>query len=84
MKKNNFQNKLSYESEADVLMLEVSSRPIDHAKEVGNIVVHFTKNDTPVLFEILDASRFFKKTENLFKKSGIPLHKSRKHVTIAR
>ena len=83
MKKNNFQNKLSYEPEADVLMLEVSKRPINHAREVGNIVVHFTEDNTPVLFEILEASRFFKKAENLLEKSGIPLHKPRKLVAIA-
>lgn len=75
MKKNNLKNKISYEPEADVLMMEISGQPIDHAKEIGNIVVHFTKNDVPVLVEILEASKFFRKAKNLLEKRGIPLEK---------
>lgn len=37
-------------------MLEVSDEPIDYAQEVGPIIVHFTKDDTSVPLEILDAS----------------------------
>ncbi len=64
-------NKISYESEADVLSVESSNKPIDYAKEIGNVVVHFTKKDEPVLFEILDASKFFAKAGNVMKKSGV-------------
>jgi len=32
--------------------------------------VHFTKKDEPVLFEILDASKFFTKAGSIMKKSG--------------
>lgn len=70
MIKNNKKNKISYESEADVLTVEASSRPIDHAMEIGNVVVHFTKKDELVLFEILDARKFFTKAGGLMKKSG--------------
>jgi hypothetical protein len=70
MVKNNKKNKISYESEADVLTVEASNRPIDYAMEIGNIVVHFTKKDEPVLFEILDASKFFTKAGNIMEKSG--------------
>ena len=76
MKKNNPKSKLSYEPEADVLMLEISGQPINHAKEVGNVVIHFTKNNIPVLFEILEASRFLARAEHLLKKSGIGLKKT--------
>lgn len=62
--KNN-KSKISYESEADVLTYELTSQPIDYAEEVGNIVVHFTKNNKPVLVEILEASKFLKKAEKL-------------------
>ena len=70
MAKSNKKNKISYESEADVLMVESSNKSIDYAKEIGNVVVHFTKKDEPVLFEILDASKFFTKAGSIMKKSG--------------
>ena len=70
MAKNNKKNKISYESEADVLTVEASSKPIDYAMEIGNVVVHFTKKDEPVLFELLDASKFFTKAGSIMKKSG--------------
>ena len=58
-KKNN--TKISYDSEADVLSMESVGRTvIDHAEEMGNLVVHFSKQNKPVLVEILDASLLFK------------------------
>lgn len=49
----------SYEPEADVLSVEISREaPIDFAKELGNVVVHFTKHNVPVLIEVLNASQF--------------------------
>ncbi len=70
MAKNNKKNKISYESEADILTVESSNKPIDYAKEIGNVVVHFTKTDEPVLFEILNASKFFTKARAVMKKGG--------------
>ena len=69
MKKNKIQPKISYEPEADVLMWEITNQPIDYAKEIGDVVVHFTKNNTPVLIEILEASKFLSKTKGLIKDS---------------
>ena len=66
MKKNK-KIKIDYEPEADVLSWEVSAKPIDFAKEIGNAVIHFTKDNTPVLFEILEASRFLKEAEGLIR-----------------
>jgi len=63
MKKNN--PKISYEPEADVLMWEVSNKPIDHAQEIGNVVVHFNKKNNPVMIEILEASDFLKKAKKM-------------------
>ena len=40
--RNKNKTKISYEPEADVLMWEITDKPIDFAKEIGNIVVHFT------------------------------------------
>ena len=65
--KNNSKTKISYEKEADVLTWELTDKPIDYAKEIGNIVVHFTKDNNLVLVEFLDASKFLVKAENLVK-----------------
>ena len=64
-------NKISYEPQADVLMWEISDKPIDYAKEVGNVVVHFTKNNAPVLIEFLEATKFVTKARDLLAKNGI-------------
>lgn len=52
--------KVSYDSDADVLTVAgaVKGR-IDHARELGNFVVHFTKDDRPLLIEVLEASKVF-------------------------
>ena len=68
--KNNKEIKISYEPEADVLTYEITNQQIDYAEEVGNFVVHFTKNNMPVLVEILEASKFLKKAEKLTGKTG--------------
>ncbi len=73
--KRNTKVKISYEPKADVLMWEISDKPIDFAKEIGNVVVHFTKNNMPVLIEILEASKFLARTKHLIKESKIPLRK---------
>ena len=70
MKNNKRAAKISYEPEADVLMWEISKQPIDSAKEIGNVIVHFNKNQSPVLLEILDASKFLSKAKNLIAKNG--------------
>jgi len=65
MKRNNGSMKISYEPEADVLRVETGRRPIEYATEVGNVVVHFSPDGTPVYFEILEASKFLKKALSL-------------------
>ncbi len=62
--------KISYEPEADVLTWELSGQKIHSAQEMGNVVVHFTKNDQPVLVEILEASRFLSKAKRLVEKKS--------------
>ena len=49
---------IRYDKEEDILVIKVSDEPIDYAEEIGSIIVHFTKNDKAVLFEILDATEF--------------------------
>ena len=50
--------RMTYDSQVDILLVETSKRPIDHARELGPVIVHFTKDDKPVALEILDASQF--------------------------
>lgn len=73
--------KISYEPEADVLTWELSDKDIYSAKEMGNVVVHFTKNDLPVLVEILDASNFLLQAKRLIHKE--PKIVMRKRLALA-
>ncbi|MBI4050523.1 MAG: DUF2283 domain-containing protein [Candidatus Doudnabacteria bacterium] len=57
--------KISYEPEADVLSWEITGEPIDYAKEIGNVVVHFSKKNVPVLVEILEATKFLTRARRL-------------------
>ena len=51
---------ISYDSDADVFAVRNAGKiRIDHARELGNFVVHFTKDDKPVLIEVLEASKVF-------------------------
>ena len=64
MKKQKF--KISYEPEADVLTWETGKNEnIDYAQEIGNVVVHFSKKNNPVLIEILEASKFLNQAKRL-------------------
>lgn len=73
--KDKAETKISYEPEADVLMWEISGKPIDFAKEIGNVVVHFTKNSIPVLIEILEASKILAKAKSLIKRNKLSIKK---------
>lgn len=57
--------KLKYSRAEDILLITVSEDPIDYAEEVGSIIVHFTKDEKPVLLEILDASEFLAETTKI-------------------
>jgi len=48
--------KVSYNKEVDALLVQVGKGKIDHAEEMGPLIVHFTKGGKPILLEILDAS----------------------------
>jgi len=50
--------RLGYDREKDILLIEVSRKPVDHAEEVGPLIIHFSKQNHPVLIEVLDASDF--------------------------
>jgi len=50
--------KIKYSKDVDALLIELSNKPIDHAEEEGQVIVHFSKKGEPVLLEILDAREF--------------------------
>lgn len=65
--------KISYDSEADVLALAGSAKGIvDHACELGNFIVHFTKDDQPLLIEVLEASKIFNASAKPVRKMAAP------------
>ncbi len=50
--------KVRYDREEDILIVRTSDESIDYAEEIGPIIVHFTKEGKPALFEIMDATEF--------------------------
>ena len=68
MKKSNIT--ITYDPEADVLSWEIARKAkIDYAYELGNIVVHFTKNHIPALLEMLEASKLLKQSQRAIRKA---------------
>ena len=72
MKNKIKKTKLGYDPEADVLRVEISDKPIDHAKEMGNFVVHFSSQGLPVYLEILEAKKFLLLSKQILGKAGVP------------
>jgi len=60
--------KLKYDPDSDVLMWETSGRDIDYATQVANVVIHFSKENIPVLIEILEATKFITETKKILSK----------------
>lgn len=57
--------KLKYDPDSDVLMWETSGRDIDYATQVANVIIHFSKENIPVLIEILEATKFITETKKV-------------------
>lgn len=72
---NSKKSLFQYDPEADVLAWEITGRPIEYAKEAGNVVIHFSKNHSPVLVEILEATKLLANAVGILEKSGIKLPK---------
>lgn len=54
--------KIKYEPKDDVLNIWLSKKLYDYAEDEDGVITHYTKDGEPVYIEILDASRFFKKS----------------------
>ena len=84
MKKTN-DIKIKYDPDADVLSASRGKlHSIDHAEEMGDIILHVNPKNEPVLVEILNASRLFhrdmrrnqkSRTRRKSPKTGVPLRK---------
>ena len=48
--------KIKYSKDTDTLLIDLSDKKIDHAEEQGQVIIHFSENNVPVLIEIMDAS----------------------------
>ena len=61
---------MNYDSESNIASLELMSKStISHAVKFGNFVIHLSKANTPVLIEILDASKITKRFDKI---KGLP------------
>lgn len=66
--------KIKYNKETDILLIELSEKPIDYAEEEGPFIVHFSKDEEPVLLEIQDGKDFIMNTlTSLIKEKEIVL-----------
>ncbi len=61
--------KFRYDKDDDALMIWFSKDPVDYAEQSGDLIVHFSKKNKPVLMEILNAAAFLKQTSRVFPKS---------------
>jgi uncharacterized protein YuzE len=50
--------KIKYSKDVDALLIELSDKQITHAEDEGNVIIHFSSDNEPVLIEIFDASQF--------------------------
>lgn len=63
--------KYKYDPESDILAVTMSKTPFDYAEEMGDFIVHFSKNNKPVYIEILNASKFITKAATSLPKSSL-------------
>ena len=57
--------KFRYDKEDNALMIWFSREPVDYAQQEKNLIIHFSKENKPVLMEILDATKFLKETAKI-------------------
>ncbi len=56
--------KAKYYEDADLISWKISKKPFEYASRSGDFVVHYSKDDEPVLIEILNASKFLKEANS--------------------
>lgn len=60
-----------YEPEDDVLNIWLSKKPIDYAQDKNGVIVHYTKDNQPVYIEILDATKFLRRSKGSSVRSSV-------------
>ena len=50
--------KINYDPETDIVLCQISNKRIDHAEEQGPLIIHFDRQDHPVLLEIQGGGHF--------------------------
>ena len=55
---------IRYSKDVDILHIELSDRPIDHAQDSGPFIIHFSDKDEPVLLEVQGGKDFLLKSLN--------------------
>ncbi len=71
-----------YDPEVNILYIELSKRAIVHAIELGNFIIHISEKNTPVLIEVLNASKYkaeFSKIKDLASVNEILTKKALEH-----
>jgi len=49
---------IRYSKEVDALLVELSDEPIAYADDDGQVILHYSDDETLVLIEILDVTQF--------------------------
>lgn len=62
--------KVKYYEDADLLSLRISKKKYYTANQSGDVIVHLSKDNEPVLIEILNAAQFLKKADKSLPKSA--------------
>lgn len=51
-------NQVRYVKDIDILLIELSDKPIDYAEDKGQVIIHFSSDGELVLIEICNAKEF--------------------------
>jgi len=49
---------VKYSPDVDALLIQLSDKPVDHAEELGDFIVHYSRDGELVLLEIFRARTF--------------------------
>ena len=60
--------KAKYYEDADLISWKISKKPFEYAARSGDFVVHYSRDNDPVLIEILNASKFLKEANSSLSK----------------
>ena len=53
--------KIKYNKEDDIMVVYLSQEPYDYAEMEGDFIVHFSKDNKPVMIEVLNAGDFLRR-----------------------